>query len=145
MARKNKYPEEFRRRAVDLYESAPGATLRGTAAGIDRGRETLSAWVKGHGTGARAPQTGPAGRGGAAGGPPAGPHPPPPPALGARERPEPPAARSGRLAARGAELEAENARLAAERTALLAEQDKLVTEREILRLAAKYFAGETSW
>lgn len=127
MARKNKYPEEFRRRAVDLYESAPGATLRGTAAGIDRGRETLSAWVKEHGTGARAPKTAPAA------------------AVGAQERPETPAARSGRLAARVAELEAENARLAAERTALLAEQDKLVTEREILRLAAKYFAGETSW
>ena len=30
MARKN-YSEEFRRQAVDLYESTPGATLRGTA------------------------------------------------------------------------------------------------------------------
>ena len=30
MARKN-YSEEFRRRAVDLYESTPGATVRGIA------------------------------------------------------------------------------------------------------------------
>ncbi len=29
MARKN-YSEEFRRQAVDLYESTPGATVRGT-------------------------------------------------------------------------------------------------------------------
>lgn len=127
MARKNKYPEEFRRRAVDLYETTPGATLRGTAAELGIGREALSAWVKEHGTGARALRTASAA------------------AAGVQERPETPTARSGRLAARVAELEAENARLAAERTALLAEQDKLVTEREILRLAAKYFAGETTW
>ena len=37
-----------------------------------------------------------------------------------------------------ARLEAENARLRAETT-------KLTTEREILRQAAKYFAGETNW
>ena len=30
MARKN-YSEEFRRQAVDLYESTPGATVRGIA------------------------------------------------------------------------------------------------------------------
>lgn len=30
MARKN-YSDEFRRQAVDLYESTPGATLRGIA------------------------------------------------------------------------------------------------------------------
>ena len=32
MARKN-YSEEFRRQAVDLYESTPGATVRGIANG----------------------------------------------------------------------------------------------------------------
>ena len=39
MARKN-YSEEFRQQAVDLYESTPGATLRGIAEdlGIVRGR-----------------------------------------------------------------------------------------------------------
>jgi transposase len=38
MARKN-YSEEFRRQAVDLYESTPGATVRGIAEdlGIVRG------------------------------------------------------------------------------------------------------------
>jgi transposase len=42
------------------------------------------------------------------------------------------------LQARVAALEAENAEL-------VAEQTKLSTERDILRQAAKYFAGETRW
>jgi transposase len=37
------------------------------------------------------------------------------------------------------------ARLEAENAALRAERTKLATEREILRQAAKYFAGETNW
>ena len=37
------------------------------------------------------------------------------------------------------------ARLEAENTALKAEARKLETERDILRQAAKYFAGETNW
>lgn len=37
------------------------------------------------------------------------------------------------------------ARLEAENQALKAEKTKLTTEREILRQAAKYFAGETNW
>ncbi len=37
------------------------------------------------------------------------------------------------------------ARLETENAALRAEQAELVTEREILRAAAKYFAGETNW
>ena len=40
MARKN-YSEEFRRQAVDLYESTPGATVRGIAE--DLGKEIASA------------------------------------------------------------------------------------------------------
>ena len=38
MARKN-YTDEFRQRAVDLYESTPGSTLKGIAGdlGISRG------------------------------------------------------------------------------------------------------------
>ena len=38
MARKN-YSDEFRRQAVDLYESTPGATVRGISddLGIERG------------------------------------------------------------------------------------------------------------
>src|SRR6266436_2165080 len=41
--------------------------------------------------------------------------------------------------------EQELARLRAENKALRAEQTKLGTERDILRSAAKYFAGETNW
>jgi transposase len=44
MARKN-YTEEFRRQAVDLYRSAPGATLRGIAADWGISRHTLQVWV----------------------------------------------------------------------------------------------------
>lgn len=46
--------------------------------------------------------------------------------------------RPGSPGARIARLEAENA-------ALRAEQAKLAQERDILRQAAKYFAGETNW
>src|SRR6476619_6583099 len=48
--------------------------------------------------------------------------------------------------AAGVEIpEQELARLRAENKALRAEQTKLATERDILRSAAKYFAGETNW
>ena len=45
MARKN-YSDEFRRQAVDLYESTPGATLRGIADDLGISRGTLADWVK---------------------------------------------------------------------------------------------------
>ena len=41
--------------------------------------------------------------------------------------------------------EAKIARLERENAALRSEKLKLSTEREILRQAAKYFAGETNW
>ncbi len=41
--------------------------------------------------------------------------------------------------------EQELARLRAENQALRATQTRLATERDILRSAAKYFAGETNW
>src|SRR3954469_22935048 len=44
MARKN-YTQEFRRQAVDLYRSTPGATLRGIAADLGISRQTLQVWV----------------------------------------------------------------------------------------------------
>src|SRR3954447_9557121 len=50
MARKN-YSEEFRRQAVDLYESTPGATVRGTAEDLGIVRGTLRHWLEGYGTG----------------------------------------------------------------------------------------------
>jgi transposase len=53
---------------------------------------------------------------------------------------------SGPVSAPGVETaEQELARLRAENKALRAEQTKLGTERDILRSAAKYFAGETNW
>lgn len=110
MARKN-YTDEFRRQAVDLYESTPGATLRGIADDLGISRGTLSDWVKALGTGSTTA-------------PIRSPHKP----LG---RPETPAEKVARL-------EAENAQLRAEKA-------KIETEKSILRQAAKYFAGETSW
>ncbi|QSR32193.1 hypothetical protein CFI00_17155 [Nocardioides sp. S5] len=50
MARKN-YSEEFRRQAVDLYESTPGATLRGIAEDLGIVRGTLRHWLEAYGTG----------------------------------------------------------------------------------------------
>ena len=126
MARKN-YTEEFRRQAVDLYRSTPGATLRGIAADLGISRHTLQD------VGARA------GPGGTA----------------EARRPgrssEPAGRADGERGGRGrreAELAALRARVAAletENAELLVEQTKLGTERDILRQAARYFAGETNW
>src|SRR3954449_903953 len=44
MARKT-YSEEFRRQAVELYGSTPGATLRGIATDLGITRGTLATWV----------------------------------------------------------------------------------------------------
>jgi transposase len=123
MARKS-YSEEFRRQAVDLYESTPGATVRGIAEDLGIVRGTLRQWLEVYGTGkktavdgtlttsplqplrsATSPSSGPAG--------------------------ETPEQEVARLRARVAELEVETT--------------KLATEREILQRAAKYFAGETRW
>lgn len=110
MARKN-YTDEFRRRAVDLYESTPDATLKGIAADLGISRGALKEWVDKLGSGTRATSTG---------------------------KPGSSPARPESQAARLARLEAENAELQVEKT-------KLETERDILRQAAKYFAGETNW
>ena len=128
MARKN-YTDEFRRQAVDLYRSTPGATLRGIAADLGISRHTLNDWVRA--------QTATAGTAGADA------------TSGAVSRP----GRTGRPGRRRGlspedELAALRARVATLQTQndeLVAEQAKLVTEREILRRAAKYFAGETNW
>jgi len=110
MARKN-YTDEFRQRAVDLYESTPGATLQGIAADLGISRGALKEWVDRRGSGATTMA--------------------PAAASIALGRPESQAARIVRL-------EAEN-------VGLKAEARKLETERDILRQAAKYFAGETNW
>lgn len=116
MARKH-YTDEFRRQAVDLYESTPGATLRGIADDLGIARGTLADWVHALGTGTTTSATG-------------SPTPPSsPPAAGTR----------------GESQLAKIARLEAQVRELEADKTKLSTEREILRSAAKYFAGETNW
>lgn len=87
MARKN-YTDEFRRQAVDLYESTPGATLRGIADDLGISRGTLSDWVKTFGTGSTTAPITP---------------------------PRTPAGRSETQAEKVARLEAENAALRAEK------------------------------
>ena len=125
MARKT-YSEEFRRQAVELYESTPGATFRGIAADLGITRNTLKDWVTSRGRASTASTTAstnattPGSSAATAGSPR---HAPP--------RPGSPQAELAVLRARVAALESENTLLA--------------TERDILRQAAKYFAGETRW
>lgn len=121
MARKN-YSEEFRRQAVDLYETTPGATVRSIAADLGVVRGTLRQWLAVYGTGKKT---------GADGKPTRSP-------LTTRTEPVD--------ADRGDESPQQRiARLEAENAALRAEKTKLSTERDILQKAAKYFAGETNW
>ncbi|REF31265.1 transposase [Calidifontibacter indicus] len=120
MARKN-YSEEFRRQAVDLYETTPGATVREIAEDLGIVRGTLRHWLEVYGTGKKTAADGTLT---------ASP-------LKPRTTPSSPV-RVEPLEQRVARLEAENAALRAETT-------KLTTEREILQQAAKYFAGETRW
>jgi len=109
VARKT-YSEEFRRDAVELYRSTPGATVVGIAVDLGIMDGTLSAWLKAAGVEVhRRP-------GGRSGPPPDG---------------ETPEQELARLRARVGELEAD--------------ARKLNSERDILRAAAKYFAGETRW
>ena len=126
MARKN-YTDEFRRQAVDLYRSTPGATLRGIAADLGISRHTLNDWVRAQTStaGTTGATAGGASHAGRTGGP-------------GRRRGHSPEDELAALRARVAALETQ-------KNELVAEQAKLVTEREILRRAAKYFAGETNW
>lgn len=133
MARKN-YSEEFRRQAVDLYESTPGATVRGVAEDLGIERGTLRSWLDRFGTGRKTAADGTATRSPLK-------RPIAQTGSGAAGASSASAGRDGRELTpqqRIAQLEVENARLRAETT-------KLATEREILRRAAKYFAGETNW
>jgi transposase len=56
-----------------------------------------------------------------------------------------PGAQSGTAGGPGETADQELARLRAENQQLRADKTKLATERDILRSAAKYFAGETRW
>jgi transposase len=120
MARKS-YSEEFRRQAVDLYKSTPGATVRGIAEDLGIVRGTLRHWLEVYGTGKKTAADGTLTSGPLQSKPAA-------PAVGAEETSE---QKIARLEARVAELEVS--------------EKKLTTEREILQRAAKYFAGETRW
>lgn len=118
MARKT-YSEEFRRQAVELYETTPGATVRGIAEDLGIVRGTLTQWLRELGTGTK---TNPDGA----------------------NVPSPPGA-SRREACAGESPQQELARLRARVRELEINERKLTTEREILQKAAKYFAGETRW
>ena len=120
MARKN-YSDEFRRQAVDLYESTPGATVRNIAEDLGIVRGTLRSWLEVHGTGKKTAKDGTQIPSSLKPTAPAAP----------RDGLETPEQRIARLEGRVVELEVETT--------------KLTTEREILRQAAKYFAGETNW
>ena len=121
MARKN-YSEEFRRQAVDLYESTPDATVRGIAEDLGIVRGTLRHWLEAYGTGKKTAADGTLTSS------PLQSKPSKSSSTPADERPE---QKIARLEARVDELEVETT--------------KLTTEREILQRAAKYFAGETRW
>jgi len=122
MARKN-YSEEFRRQAVDLYESTPGATVRGIAEDLGIVRGTLRQWLQAYGTGKKTAADGTLTSSPLQSRTTTTTSQPPP-----GETPE---QKVARLEARVRELEVETT--------------KLTTEREILQRAAKYFAGETRW
>ena len=113
------YSDEFRADAVALYESTPGATYKDIAADLGINRATLREWVlrdrDRRGVVPAGPRSGQ-------------------PTTAAASRPvvtDDPDDRIRQLEARVAELEAS--------------ERKLATERDILRKAAKYFAGETNW
>jgi len=121
MARKN-YSDEFRRQAVDLYESTPGATVRGIAEDLGIVRGTLRGWLETHGTGRKTA------------------------ADGTLTTSPLQTLRSARASSPAGETPEEAIiRLQARVNELEVETTKLVTEREILQRAAKYFAGETRW
>ena len=121
MARKT-YSEEFRRAAVDLYESTPGATVRGIAEDLGIVRGTLRQWLEAFGTGRKTAADGTLTSSPLQ-------HKPATSPVGPVD--ESPQQTIARLQARVAELEVS--------------ERKLTTEREILQKAAKYFAGETRW
>src|SRR5215210_4928245 len=112
MARKH-YFDEFRRQAVDLYESTPGATVRGIADDLGVERGTLSHWLDQFGTGKKTAADGTLTTS------PLKPQQPTPSASAPAD--ETAEQRIVRLEARVGELEAETT--------------KLTTEREILRSA----------
>ncbi|MDH6221456.1 transposase-like protein [Streptomyces pseudovenezuelae] len=109
------YSDEFRADSVALYESTPGATYKSIAADLGVNRATLREWVL-----RDRERRGITAAVAKPGGPP-----------GEAVPSVDPDERVRQLEARVAEFEAS--------------ERKLATERDILRRAAKYFAGETNW
>nr|BAJ39927.1 hypothetical protein [Terrabacter sp. DBF63] len=114
MARKN-YSEEFRRQAVDLYESTPGATVRGIAEDLGIVRGTLRHWLEAYETGKKTAADGTL--------------------TSSPLQSKPPTSLAGSV---DETPEQKIARLEAENATLRAETTKLTTEREILKRAASY-------
>ncbi|WP_405784218.1 transposase [Streptomyces sp. NBC_01378] len=110
------YSDEFKADAVALYESTPGATYKSIAADLGVTRATLREWVL-RDREHRGAVSAPAGKTAAG--------------TGGVTPSADPQERVRQLEARVAELEAS--------------ERKLATERDILRKAAKCFAGETNW
>jgi transposase len=107
-----------------LYESTPGATVRGIAEDLGIVRGTLRQWLEAHGTGKKTAVDG---------------------TLTTSPLQTRRASTSTSSAPTGESPEQELARLRARVAELEVETTKLATEREILQRAAKYFAGETRW
>lgn len=124
MARRN-YSDEFRRQAVDLYESTAGATVRGVADDLGVERGTLRHWLSLCGTGKKTAADGSL--------------------TTSPLTAQPSLTAVGQGGAVDVTPQQQIARLQARVAQLEATERKLTTEREILRSAAKYFAGETNW
>lgn len=122
MARKN-YSDDFRRQAVDLYGSTPGATVRGIAEDLGIVRGTLRQWLEAYGTGKRTAADGTM-------------------TTSPRHASKSSATSAGPV---GETPEQELIRLRARVDELGVETTKLAIEQESLQRAAKYFAGETRW
>ncbi|NNN34414.1 IS3 family transposase [Streptomyces sp. S3(2020)] len=109
------YSDEFKADAVALYESTPRATYKSIAADLGINRATLREWVlrdrESRGATAAASSAGPT-----------------------------PTARAGRMPS-SADPDERIRQLEARVAELEANERKLATERDILRKAAKYFAG----
>lgn len=114
----NKYSDEFKADAVNLYQRHPELSYTKAAEDLGIGAATLKVWVRQARKDAgklptQAPQT----------------------ATGQQETPEEELAR----------LRVENEALRADKRAMRTDLDRVTEERTILQKATKYFAAETTW
>ena len=122
MARKN-YSEEFRRQAVDLYVSTPGATVRGIAEDLGIVRGTLRGWLEVYGIGKKTAADGTL------------------TSSPLQSRPS----KKNSSAPEGETPEQKIARLAARVAVLVFVTTKIKKKKKKIKQAAKYFARETHW